>query len=676
MLGAVEVKGRPPALVTLHPSDPEMLVAVRKPSRGMKEAFLTDEREAKVIEEVKRMLKRGLPLKSTKPPIPTFKGAKLMRKDDVYYVRLNVSSASSTAGSSTGSSIEEWDEFRSGSVDLPKTKSLDITLENAITTNGKGVMKRDVSLLNDLLKSFDVREIRRAIFYLSSYSGQIELKRIGREGGGSADAVSVEDVGAYQFILKLSVIYPGAIERVKGQALKFDVKMGPLLWKTRDHIAEYLSGEVEGVKPKKWGKTGEKRKRELWEHQRQSLKEMREAHDLGQKGHFIWIPVGMGKTLIVLQYLKWLQKQSKLPKYIIYTLPSSAIESIINEITSFGFDFRLMIPLKNLRKQDRGKDYVIKGCKPKPYTISLIEHDHLRRCEEDMAGYLPDSIFVIDEVHKALNETKRTAVALQFSHLAREFIALTGTPIIDSHTYKLIWWLEQIVPFEVNEKNFWVAANGMVAKKVNTGVLVERNEVVAEFEEDEEEEYAELVPPALGGKNVQPRPEELRRAMDVCYEAATREMVRVVEEYLKRGVGVFVVAKDTKRQQELRDMLVRGSSLRSKDVFLIEKGTSIFLTDEAVEKGKVPDYKVVITTIRKSEGYTLTRLGASVSSVYPSNNATREQLDGRINRIGQRAEKVEYNVVHVGILSYIMERHNDARNLSAVLSALAEDIAM
>jgi hypothetical protein len=74
---------------------------------------------------------------------------------------------------------------------------------------------------------------------------------------------------------------------------------------------------------------------------------------------------------------------------------------------------------------------------------------------------------------------------------------------------------------------------------------------------------------------------------------------------------------------------------------------SINLDDEAV-----PDYKVVIVPIRHAEGYTLTRL-----SVYPSNNATCEQIARRINRVSQKHDTVIHNIVHVGILTSILKNH-------------------
>ena len=480
--------------------------------------------------------------------------------------------------------------------------------------------------------------------------------------------------------MKISLLYPSALQRVPGNALKFKVRIGPLLWHIRKIIVEYLNSGLKDVNNENWGNTGERAGRKLWDHQKSSIKEMIAAHRLGRKGHFIWIDVGLGKTLIVLSYLKWLKEQSQLPKYIIYTLPSSAITSIREEIKNYGFRSLLLVPLKSLKKEYLAngvpKSYVRKGCIPEPYTINLIEHDHLRRCEDILPEYMSESIFVIDEVHKCLNETKRTAVALQFSHLSQEFIALTGTPIIDSNTYKLIWWLEQIVPFEVNERNFWASANGMVAKRVNTGVKVNRKDVRVELSSEEDRVYKSLVSPALGGTNSNPRPEDLRNAMNISYVATDRGITKQVKGFLESGHGVFVVAKDRSHQIRLRDIFLKSFSIRPKDIFLISKDRSIFLTDKAVSSNKVRDYKIVITTIRHSEGYTLTRLSAMVSGVYPSNNATREQLEGRINRIGQKSDTVYYRIVHAGILTYILEHHNDARNLSAVLSAIADEIKM
>jgi hypothetical protein len=331
-----------------------------------------------------------------------------------------------------------------------------------------------------------------------------------------------------------------------------------------------------------------------------------------------------------------------------------------------------LIPTKSWKKHPHFK-YVKEHDKILPNYVNLIEHDHLRLLEEEIITKASNSIIVIDEVHKALNDTKRTSVALEMSRLSLDFVALTGTPVVDSNTYKLIWWLEQIVDFEVNEKNFWVAANGMIAKRINTGVAVDRQDVIAEMSNQERLEYNEGVPPAMGGTNTNPKAKDITTAFDICYRVCSRKMIELVTMYNKEKKGVMLVANNESHQTTLHDILVK-SGMKSKDIFLLKGNESIFMTDESVQEGKVPDYKVVIVPQRKSEGYTLTRLQVMITSVYPSNNATREQLEGRINRVSQHAKKIYYRTVHTGILTYVLQKHKDAASISAVLSALAEEI--
>jgi len=77
----------------------------------------------------------------------------------------------------------------------------------------------------------------------------------------------------------------------------------------------------------------------------------------------------------------------------------------------------------------------------------------------------------------------------------------------------------------------------------------------------------------------------------------------------------------------------------------------------------VPDYKVVIVTKRKAQGYTLTRLSVMLTSVYPSNNATREQLAGRINRLGQKDRAYWY----------IDNNHGESQQCKVFISGITGD---
>ena len=94
-------------------------------------------------------------------------------------------------------------------------------------------------------------------------------------------------------------------------------------------------------------------------------------------------------------------------------------------------------------------------------------------------------------------------------------------------------------------------------------------------------------------------------------------MISLTKDMLDEGRGVMIVARDTSHQQILKEGLLNKLNITSNDIFLIEKDKSIFLTEESVEKKKSPDYKIVITTKRKAQGYTLTRLSVMITSVYP-----------------------------------------------------------
>lgn len=663
LVGPIEVKGTPVVIVTMKAEDPLQLVPMRRPTRDMKDAQLTPERQESAISQAKEKLQKGIVIKTT---LPGMNGATIILKKDESGYNVKI-----------GKKIISWEKARNQSIECPIHPKISYTMRSALLNIGDGIQESAEEDFVQLLNETPGTTLRRAIMYLDTYSKTLEINRISRDGGGINHAVVFEDVPTFQFILKLSSLYPAALRPVTGHPGKFSVPVPPVLWtiveKIRGKIAIKISKKISNG----WKNVAnnDKMDRNMWEHQIEALEEMKTQHSSGGKGNFIWIPVGMGKTLIVTKYLIWLREKSQLPKYILYTLPQSAIKSVVKELMAFGFDIDIMIPLKSVKgKTIPDNTNINQSCTPRPFVITMLEHDYLRRCEIELSEIAPECIFVIDEVHKALNDTKRTSVALEISHLSREFIAMTGTPVIDSNTYKLIWWLKQVVLFEVNEDNFWVAANSMIAKKVNTGVIVEHQQVLANFTGSNLDKYNNSVPPSLGGKNTSPSFEDWKYATELSYDACNDEIIVQVSKLLKEKRGVMLVAKDTKHQKVLEELLITKQVVKKKDIFLLESNDSIFLTDESVTNGETPDYKVVIVPIRKAEGYTLTRLSAMVSSVYPSNNATREQIEGRINRIGQKAKLIKYITVHTGILTRILQHHNDAKSLSLALQSIADEI--
>lgn len=659
MMGAIDISGRPEALVTLKPDDLYQKVAIQKPSRNMKEIQLSDERLEKVLSTADNMLEKGVPLNKSRPPISFFNKSKLIYKHDKYMVNVN-------------NVNYELDNIKNFNVEISHVETVPLTIHNTMMYIGNGIVENASGELELLVKNTSLSTLQRVLTYLSGFKSNVKMNKISRDGSGSELTITKDDTAAFHFLLKLSLIYPLALRKKLYRSIEFEVIFGPLLWSITNYIKIVVAGNI-NYNGLQWGLIEDETRRSPWVHQTDSLLEMENRNQMGERGHFLWIPVGLGKTWIVLSYLKYLQSINKLPDHVIYTLPDSAIKSIIQEIRYFGFKVELLYPLTTVKVDKDIEPLVNRNCLPRKFHISLIEHDHLRRCPDNLLSVASNSVLIVDEVHLTLNDTQRTSMALQLSHLSQDFIVLTGTPVIDTKIHKLINWLEQIVDFEVNDNNFWVAANSMIAKKINTGVIVHRVEIGAPFTTTEQDEYIKLVSPSHGGINTYTSVQSYQQAAKLSYEAITRGLIYQTLQEIQTGNRVFLIAKDLHHQSELQQLLVQNGVANS-DIFLIQRGKSLFLTDESVTSGQTLDYKVVIAPVRLSTGYTVTRMNVMITGVYPVNNAVREQIEGRINRISQKNKEITIKIIHAGILTYTLKHHNDAKNLADVLQTMAKTI--
>ena len=663
-LGPIEVKGRPAVMVVLHPKDIDLLVPFRKPARDVKteeDAKLDPEREKSALTTAKGMLENGIKLKLIEPPVDMLKGATLLLTDGVYQIKLS------------NGKIKVWDDIRFVDVIVPTFVSITPRSICAIVmsplSSELGISQTWREDIKKLVESVSSKVMRRVLFYLKGYGSSFEINRISKEGGGTKYSVTLDDIDALQFFLRLTDIVPAALSRKQKSSIQFVSSNPVLLWHVSDTISQLVSNDSGNVK---WKLEKKKITRSLFSHQTYILDEMKSRHLSSKRNHFINATVGSGKTMIVLEYIKWLNSNDEMVEYVIYTLPGSSIDAILTECEILGFKVCIIDPRKTNPKNDAHSKYRIKlssgGVIPKK-TICLVEHDHLRKCEEELLEIIPNSIFIVDEAHKALNETKRTSVCSELSKLCVESIAMTGTPIIDTNTYKLVWWLKQISSFEVNEHNFWVAANAMITKKYRPDVEVNRIDVEVEMKKKERDLYLKLVPPSLMGKNTYATRKDISDAINLCYDVCDGEMVNEIVK--RKDKGVFVVTRTASHTETIVNMLI-SKGVKKEDIFVMSTGKSITLSDDEVKKGNVKDYKIVITTIHKSAGYTLTRLKSMVTCVYPSNGATREQLEGRIRRIGQSAKSVDFVTFHTGILTHILNNHMLTKSMAIVVDALTE----
>jgi hypothetical protein len=671
LVGALELKIKHEkqtmtVLVTLLPDNPTEMVVVRRPTRDLKDGSVPEAVQVEAKAQIQtRLATEGLPLNSCNSPVPWLRKA-----------RLFITSEAEIEVVLEDGTRRAWCDVQDSTLLVPTHSSLPLDLEMAVQQRGQGVAEGDLHIqVNVLLAASGLAVLRRTYVLLSMNAATITLPRVSRDGGSTAEAVTAHDPAAWQLLLRLSVLMPGALRPRPHHPLELEIPHSPLLWELRNLVVEHLQTR-RARSPRVHTEAGwpilkETRQRQLYTYQHEAVQEMLERLRQGFSTQFLWMTVGMGKTLVVMSYLAHLQAQQMLPPYVIYTLPRSALKSVHDEISAFNGPVAMIVPTKTVRK-DHPLASLVKHGAGRPqfsrFQINLIEHDHLRLVTDQLSSIADEAVFVVDEVHKALNDTLRTAAALEMARLAEGTIVLTGTPVVDNKTYKLIRWLSQLVAFEVNEKNFWVAANGMVAKRVVTNIEVAMTESIAPWTAEEEAVHHELVPPKLDGSNVNASPSDIRQAMLLCYDIATRHMLTEIKRLLVHG-GVFVVARDAAHAGALESgcarLVGRGG------VYVLSRGQALHLDDAAVVAGTVPDYKVVIAPLAAAEGYTLTRLKSMVRGVYPSNNATREQLMGRINRVSQAAKRIEICTVHCGILSFVYRHHQDAASLSKVLQELA-----
>ncbi|KAJ9466035.1 hypothetical protein DIPPA_14936 [Diplonema papillatum] len=715
-----------PMVVTLATNNPFHLVAVRAPSRTAGDNELRDPRRQEAAKEKARaMLRKGVPLDKIKPvPHPSLAGhhARLISDADgnperyeIFPSPLNKKPALKT-DEKQGEGIP-WEQARVLKLSVTVHEPLqDLSFENAACCKGRGVEEGWADRLQMIFADNREEVLRRALYYTTANSARLKMRNVSRDGGGTEGAVVPADIEAYQLLCKASIVMPGALTLAKGSPFTFLVQNLPLLWKLRRSIASYLSSLHTSVpltpsgtaEPSSlasqptWPEMTDSLNRDAMEHQLSAVQSLITAQKRGLPGSFLYVPPGMGKTLIVLLFLKYLAEAKKLPPYVLYTLPKSAMKNVVHEIVALGVAVTVVRPVKSVKAVEEAKK-VLGGVDPRlvrvvrdvgeieRYRITMVEHDDLRVIEKGLTALSSEGFcFVNDEVHKTVaTGTKRTSVAQELASLSRSFVALTGTPIVSSSAFPLITWLERIVPFTVNGQNFWVAANSMVAHSVSTGVKTHRHDIAVPIPPPRLHALLSHLPPGITcgnqpGRLANPKPIDFRSAADICYSICDEAMVKHVADTWEAD-GVMLIVRDKAHQARMVDAVAAAGVPKTAIFALgfdaaaaaahgVGGGPSIFLTSEAVEKKSIPPYRVVVVPVRKAEGYSLTYLTSCVTSVYPCNAATREQLDGRVNRISQRADTVSYFTFHCGILTYIRENHLKAHDLATALKSMAKEV--
>lgn len=655
MIGTIEIKHKGTTyLATLSVHDIDDAVVMIRPSRDTTTTIIEDDIKREVKAKFWETLQKGVPLIAPKS-LPWLKGSRVIYDNDEHHIQFPLGKKKIVPWSSAKQKRQKFpciDWTGNGNGNGDGDRSMTSHLWNPIHATIPNAMK----IISCVIDKLSVPLCQRLMVYMSTISDRIEMYKISRDDGtGQELPLSTLDTKVYQFLDVVAALCPGVLTRSKTSPTKaFDIKYGPVMWDIRNSLLAKLSHGAHDDDEWKNRLGPEDTKRTLYDYQRQSVERMIRTQ---KKGSLLHAPTGIGKTLITLTYLRHLMTHGGMPKYCVYTLPPSAMATIEEELVMMGLPYRILSLLKKDVQRMKG-NYV------RPYEITLVKHDHLR--SHDFPSYLlsiaNDLFFVVDEFHKGMGNTQRTGVMMDVVKLCRKFVGMSATVIRSQDLAPVMAWLGQIVDFEVTEKNFWVAANAMISWTMKVPVVVHRHEVSATFTPSEKQHYHTLTQDMDNYA--------FRQALDMCYTATHRRMIKLIASLTNTARGIFVIVRNHQSALEFRTNLVEQGLYSQDEIHIITSKSPVNLKPNT----KTP-IKLLITTPHTSEGYNATLMDHVVECVYLSNQAVRDQLDGRTIRLGQD-HNVNIYTVYIGVLQQIWEKYKSVGVMSRALKSIAEDIGI
>ena len=668
----IQGKRVPPLAFTLH-ADLESIHVTPVPSRNMKPEEAEDIMNNEALlqlgrEEAERIMAKGVRLTAIPKlhlPRSCLYNAILKKDHDKYVVRLNEKWVDCDAlcqwHSSVPSAVIAYPTF--------STHLLEGDYEGNMTDKE----------LTTFFKTYpaDRSVLQRALSTMATRAAVIGMPKLDRSGGtmGTSPAtVSMYDGEVFRFFLCLSRLVPSALRPHPTRPFYFQVDNIAYFRQVRD----LLHGCVAGTSTKSCFDCTtlyDRRTRTLFNHQEASVVRMLQDMEQGMTSLFLYLQVGLGKTLIVLEFLRRaFHARSLNTRHIIYTAPKSAMGSTVREIVDYGFEVDLLTA-----KQSHAIDAEYRRISgvtvfsmdsqwnaPRPGKVTVIHHDGLRRVKDKLLRYIDQGIFINDEVHKTLNVTLRTATALELARLSKMCIAFTGTPILTVNGADLlVKWLQSFVHFSINKRNFGVAMNGVVAYRVETGKKVIETVVDVPYSPSQQVKEKKQLDQGQFFDAIQ-------QAYAHLYHAMVKEAVKRLDQ------GVLVVARDQDHQKKLCRAMVQEKDAKVCCLLGDPKWQGVgtirqllYLTSDAVRRQEEEAFNVVVVCQNHCEGYDASHLATMVTSVYPSNLATRVQMFGRINRVVQESACVERVVMVAGVLRQLHENYETAKTVFKCLHSKA-----
>jgi hypothetical protein len=569
-------------------------------------------------------------------------------------------------------SVTTWEEYTQSSYSIPTIddirsnhKEFELNVDQIYTIpyeeKSDGVENFALQKIKSIVNSYGADVLSRITMHIRPIQKTIAMYELTRDGEGRELSVFWTDGEVFRFLLMLCCIVPSVIST--DSSLKFTISNYAFWDKIREII---LNKQKRDIQFKQWV---DERNQPIhfidkvpsYDYQERGTQTILDRMQTNNKrGSLIWLRAGSGKTKIIVSVITRLINMGAMPPYCIFTYEGVSFQTIINQ---FHADEQRVhreghIPTVHVTNP--------KTFDPKPFHIYFIEHDKLRHenIRPKLLEIAAHSLVVVDELHKLMNSSQRTSVGYELANLSYDFIGLTATLFKDNDINKVVRWASIVNDFPVTKKNFMVGFGTFISQKVDNGI--ERR--VSKFRVTiDDPRYALVVTPAFGGTASKTN---FNEALKICYSAVYHAMLEratiKVEEYRSKPANqqkpVFVVAKDQDMQNKFKQDLAPFNY----NILLLRRGLEVDLSPG----NKKEHFDIVITTMTISSGYNLTQSNFMIMGVFHSNQATREQLVGRIDRSGQLEKEVYIEIYHAGILSYTNVHYETAAALEASLAVL------
>ena len=404
--------------------------------------------------------------------------------------------------------------------------------------------------------------------------------------------------------------------------------------------------------------------KELRQHQRAVLQQLvqRVVGRSAMRSHFVWLDVGGGKTYVALLFYALLRRLRGLrpdDDFVCLFATSRTAHATVQQDAR-----KLALPVHSFDRPAQASSIALvrRG-------VVFAHHDTLKS-QETLNALLPmmgHTLFVLDEAHLAMGKSTIRTGGMQFlARAASDSLLMTATPLRNTREESVLReWMQMAVSFPCTESRsaFQVALNSMLFHPLYDRVATHEQLVACG---DDDAAVKEHIPKRMGGASDAHKftHEMARWAYAAACTAVDRKMVELVKAKLAEGRRVWVVCENAAHVERMRTAL----ALDPATVWAWSAGDVV----RSMPAGAALPYRVGLVPIRISTGYSATHFNVRIRGVYPSNEADRAQIDGRIARYGQPVQPVQLLTVHAGITTLMLNMHINAANFIRMIEALNE----